>query len=106
VSLHSSTQPDHRFPRLALVVTLATLGCATAGAVGDGDRATARIAVAEAGQAKASRYYDLEANKAQSMRALGRHLMQGTGRTSRYDDLEANKARGQRAQWRRGRGSA
>jgi hypothetical protein len=46
----------------------------------------------------AARYFDVEANKANSMRALGRHLAeQRANRTPRYQDLEANKARSQRA---------
>ena len=46
----------------------------------------------------ATRYFDIEANKAASMRALGQHIAQQRAtRVSRYEDLEANKARSQRA---------
>lgn len=45
-----------------------------------------------------SRYFDIEVNKAASMRALGQHIAeQGANRTSRYQDLQAKKARSQRA---------
>ena len=55
-------------------------------------------AIAEPSQPAESRYFDIEANKAASMRALGLHLAeQRTSHTSRYQDLEANKARIQRA---------
>ena len=88
--LRTTTPPVCRFPRLALVLTLTTVGYAVAGAVAigsDRDQAVAAHPVI--------RYHDIEANKARSMAALGRHLSQGT--TSYYDDLQANKARSQSA---------
>ena len=43
------------------------------------------------------RYFDIEANKAASMSALGHHIAaQRASATARYHDIEANKARSQR----------
>ena len=63
------------------------------------DAATPQIhTITEPSQPVTSRYFDNEANKAASMRALGRHIaQQRADHTSRYQDIEANKARSQRA---------
>jgi hypothetical protein len=87
-----------RVPRLARAAAVAT-ACMAAGA------ATVAIAddqsvpqVRTVAETAITRYFDVEANKAASMRALGLHLTeQRTNRSSRYHDLEANKARSQRA---------
>ncbi|HEV8054826.1 MAG TPA: hypothetical protein VGP30_08345, partial [Candidatus Limnocylindrales bacterium] len=43
-------------------------------------------------QPAASRYFDIEANKAASMHALGRHMAQETAnRTPRSQDLDATR---------------
>jgi len=55
-----------RAPRLARIVAVLAASCATAGAV--------PVAIAEPSQPAAIRYHDIEANKANSIRALGRHL--------------------------------
>jgi hypothetical protein len=68
-----------------ILATVAVAFCAAAGAA------------AEPSQPVPTRYHDIEANKANSMRALGLHLAGQPGRPSRYHDLEANKARSQRA---------
>ena len=54
--------------------------------------------IAARSQPAETRYFDIEANKTASMRALGRHTAeQRANRTSRYQDIEANKARSQAA---------
>jgi hypothetical protein len=90
VPLHS---PTLRLPRLASAAAVAT-ACMAAGA------ATVAIAdqpVPQGGtvaETAFTRYFDIEANKAASMRALGRHIAeQRKNQSSRYNDLEANKAR-------------
>jgi len=97
VPLHSSTR---RVPRLARAAAVAVAtACMATGA------ATVAIAVDQSvpqvrtvAATAITRYFDIEANKAASMRALGRHFTeQGESRSSRYQDLEANKARSQRA---------
>jgi len=66
--------------------------------IADDQSAPAVRTIAEPSQPAVTRYFDIEANKAASMRALGRHIAElRTNRTSRYQDLEANKARSQRA---------
>jgi hypothetical protein len=95
VPLHS---PTLRVPRLASAAAVAT-ACMAAGA------ATVAIAddqpVPQGGtvaETAFTRYFDIEANKAASMRALGRHIAeQRKNQSSRYYDLEANKARSRRA---------
>jgi hypothetical protein len=106
----NSTVPAHRRPRLALAATLAAVTCAASGAIAigtSGEQQFSQVSsIAEASQPPATRYHDLEANKASSMRALGLHLAgQRASHPSRYDDLEANKARSQRARGRRARGT-
>jgi hypothetical protein len=72
----------HRLTRVAAVAAV----CVAAG--------TGTVAIADA--RPATRYSDIEANKASSMRALGLHMAkQREDHTSRYQDLEANKARSQ-----------
>jgi hypothetical protein len=83
--------------RLALAAVTGAIAIGTSG-----EQPFSQVSsIAEAGQPPATRYHDLEANKASSMRALGLHLArQRASRPSRYDDLEANKARTQRARGR------
>lgn len=82
-----------RFTRFALAA--AATGVIAGGAaviVADAEPATAH-----AGQPGA-RYFDLEANKARNMDALGRHITARQTRPSAtYRDLERNKARSQGA---------
>ena len=98
--LHSPTASTPTLPRLGHLAALAAATFATAGAVivvADEAPAAQVRTIAEPSQRVAARYFDIEANKAASMRALGRHLVQQRATSvSRYDDLEANKARNQR----------
>jgi hypothetical protein len=101
VPLQTPTVLAPRRPRLGLIAALAVT-CATAGAativIADDQPAPQIHTIAGPSQPVTSRYFDIEANKAASMRALGRHIAeQRTNRTSRYQDIEANKARSQRA---------
>jgi hypothetical protein len=95
VPLHTSTAPTPRragFARAAIIVAAA--GIAVGGttiAVGAGQPAPSDRAVAESWPPAISRYDDLEANKAKSMRALGLAMMQESF-ASPYRDVEANKA--------------
>lgn len=84
--LHTSTAP--RPARLARAAIIVATGIITGGAAIAIDGQTA----AEAHQPAISRYDDIEANKASSMRALGVATMQSSF-ASPYRDLEANKAR-------------
>lgn len=85
--LHTPTAPrPARLARAAIIV--AATGIITGGATIAIDGQTA----AEAHQPAISRYHDIEANKASSMRALGVATMQNSF-ASPYRDLEANKAR-------------
>jgi hypothetical protein len=100
VPLHA---PTVRRPRLVPAAAIATAtACIAAGAativIAD-DQPTPQIhTIAGPSQPVSSRYFDIEANKASSIRALGLHIAeQQTTRNSRYQDLEANKARSQRA---------
>jgi len=87
VPLHTPTAP--RPARLAgAAIIVAATGIITGGATIAIDGQTA----AEAHQPAISRYHDIEANKASSMRALGVATMQNSF-ASPYRDLEANKAR-------------
>ena len=88
--LHTPTVLAARITRAAATAT----ACLAAGA--------ATLVIADdkppIAQPATTRYFDIEANKASSMRALGRHIAeQRANRTSRYQDLEANKARSRRA---------
>jgi hypothetical protein len=101
VPLHSTTISAVRMPRLARLAAIAATA-ATAGAVTIAlteDRPAPQVrTIGESAQPAASRYFDLEAHKAASMRALGRRIAAArTDHTSRYQDLEANKARSQSA---------
>jgi predicted outer membrane protein len=95
VTLHSSTR---RVPRLARAAAIAIVCMATGAAnaaIAD-DQSVPQVRTV-AGTA-ISRYFDIEANKAASMRALGRRIAeQRENHSSRYQDLEANKTRSQRA---------
>jgi hypothetical protein len=95
VPLHS---PTVRVPRLtraaAVATTLMAAGAATVTVADDQTVPQART-IAETA---ITRYFDIEANKAASIRALGLHIAeQRENHTSRYQDLEANKARSQHA---------
>jgi hypothetical protein len=100
VPLHNTTATATavRMPRVG---RLAAIVVAAAGAVTiavTADRPAPQGRTIEAVQPAASRYFDIEANKAASMRPLGRQIAaQHTGHTSRYLDIEANKARSQGA---------
>jgi hypothetical protein len=83
VPLHTPTAP-----RRARVAIILAAGIITGGATSAIDGQTA----AEAHQPAISRYHDIEANKANSMRALGLATMQKSF-AAPYRDLEANKAR-------------
>jgi hypothetical protein len=99
VPLHT---PTGLAPRLGRVVALAAASCASAGAVtiaSADDQPVPQVhTIAEPSQPMPARYFDIEANKAASMRALGFHMAeQRANRSSRYQDLEANKAASMRA---------
>ena len=99
--LHSTTVTAVRMPRFArlaaIAATAATAGAVTIALAENGPAPQVRT-IAESAQPAASRYFDLEANKAASMRALGEQIaVSRTEPVSRYEDLEANKARSQRA---------
>ena len=101
VPLHSTTVTAVRMPRRAQLAAIA-VAAATASAVTialTDDRPAPQVrTVAAPAQPAASRYFDLEANKAESMRALGRHMAAARAdHPSRYRDIEANKARSQSA---------
>lgn len=87
--LHTTpTASVHRPSRLVLAATLTAATCAASGTIALGSSGD---------QPLPSRYHDIEANKANSMRAFGLHLAERRANPpSRYDDLEANKARSQR----------
>jgi hypothetical protein len=88
--------PGHH--RLTRVAAIAALTCATAGAavVVIGDDQTGPDVRPPARSTNA--FHDLQAYKAASMRALGRHLVaQRAVPGPRSFDLEANKARSARA---------
>jgi len=89
-----------RRPRVALIAAVAA-SCVAAAAgtsvIAEKQPAAGINAITEPSQPAASRYFDIEANKAASMRALGRHMAERRAHTiSRYEDIEANKARSQR----------
>jgi hypothetical protein len=90
-------------PRRAQLAAIAVAAAAAAAAVGTiaptDDRPAPQVrTVAAPAQPGASRYFDLEANKAASMRALGEQLAgTRTDPVSRFEDIEANKARSQSA---------
>jgi hypothetical protein len=101
VPLHSPTAFTPTLPRLGYLAALAATTFATAGAVivvADEAPAAQVRTIAEPSQRMSARYFDIEANKAAGMRALGRHIAhQRADSVSRYEDIEANKARSRRA---------
>ena len=99
--LHNRTVTAVRTPRLGRLAAIAAVA-ATAGAVTlavTEDRPAPQVrAITESAQPAPSRYFDVEANKAASMRALGGQIaVRRTDPTSRFQDIEANKARSQSA---------
>jgi hypothetical protein len=98
VPLHTPTALAPRLPRLTCAAALAAASVAagTATVVIADDQPVPQVrTVAES---MATRYFDIEANKAASMRALGLRIAEQRAEpTSRYQDLEANKARSQRS---------
>jgi hypothetical protein len=79
-----------RLPRLGRVAALAVAITATAGVAtivtAGGESAPQVRTIAESSQSAANRSSDIEANKAASMRALGRHMMaQGQRSPARVD---------------------
>jgi len=96
VSLHTPTAVAPRRPRLGLIAAIAVIGAATV-VIADEQLAAEPDASAPPIHATATRYFDIEANKAITMRELGRHIaQQRASHTSRYDDIEANKANRQK----------
>jgi hypothetical protein len=98
MSLDSPTVIVPARPQMRRVAVLVAATCVAAGGIAIAVRSDqpAPRAVPAAEQATV-RYFDIEANKVASMRALARHIAeQRANRTSPYDDLEANKARSQR----------
>ena len=89
--LHTSTASPRRagLARAAIIVAASCIaGGAGTVAVSDGRASAADRSI--------SRYHDIEANKAKSMRALGLATMQAS-HPSPYGDIEANKAGNMRA---------
>jgi hypothetical protein len=77
VPLHTPTVRAPRLPRLGRVAALAVATCATAGAVTTviaDDPPAAQVRAIAAPSQPAAHYFDIEANKVASMRALGRHI--------------------------------
>ena len=99
--LHTPTVLAPRRPRLGRAAAIAAAAIAAGAAtvvIADDQPAPQIRSIAEQSQPAVTRYFDIEANKAASMRALSRYIAeQRTNRTPRYHDLEANKARSQRA---------
>jgi hypothetical protein len=98
VPLHT---PTVRVPRIARAAAVAG-ACMSAGAatvaMADDQPSRHGHSIPEPSRPAATRYFDIEANKAASMRALGlRIAQQRVEPTPRYQDLEANKARSRRA---------
>ena len=75
--LHTPTVLAPRLPRLARAAAIAA-ACIAAGAatvvITDDQPAPQIHTIAEPSQPATTRYFDIEANKAASMRALGRHI--------------------------------
>ena len=92
--LHTSTVLAPR--RAAALAAVCATAAAFSTAVSDGQTAPPARTIAEQSRPVFTPYFDIEANKAASMRALGFHMAaQRSGATSRYQDLEANKAQNQ-----------
>ena len=93
LSFSAPGPPRRPRDRLVAATIAAGIAAGAAGVVIGGDPPAPQFgAIAERGQPVVSRYLDIEANKARSMRALyivGQRAIQAP----RYDDIEANKAR-------------
>ena len=93
--LHRSTRRVSRLARAAAVATACMATGAPTVAIANDQSVPQVRTVADTA---ITRYFDIEANKAASMRALGRHTAeQQTNLIPRYQDLEASKARSQAA---------
>lgn len=83
--------------KVALRSSRATIACiAAAAAVAvTGPEVVSHVrSIAEPADPAAASPYDLDANKAASMRVLNRYVAERqAGRVPRYDDIDANKAR-------------
>jgi hypothetical protein len=95
------TVPAPWRPRVARVVAIAA-ALAAAGAatvvIADDQPAPQVPSIAEPSQPATSGYFDTEANKVASMRALSAHIAERQATPiTRYQDLEANKTRSQQA---------
>jgi hypothetical protein len=98
VPLHTPTVLAPRLARAAAVASACIAAGAAPAAIADDQPFVQIRSIAEPSQPAATRYYDIEANKANSMRVLGRYIAeQRANPSSRYHDLEANKTRSQRA---------
>ena len=94
MQLHTPTISAPTLPRLGYLAALAAATFATAGAViviADDPPAPQVRAIAEPSQPVATRYFDIEANKAAGMRALGRHI----AKTRAISVLALRRPRGQ-----------
>jgi hypothetical protein len=101
VPFHTPTVLAPRRSSLALIAALAAT-CSTAGVatnvIADEQSAPRIDTIGEPSQPATSGYFDIEANKAASMSALGLRIAQHRSNgSSRHEDIEANKARSQRA---------
>jgi hypothetical protein len=95
VPLHTPTIRIPPIARTAAVASACIAATAATAAIAD-DQPVPQVRTVT--ESVATRYFDIEANKAASMRALGLHIAeQRADPTSRYQDLEANKARSQAA---------
>ena len=95
--LNTPTVSAPTLPRIGHLVAVAVATFATAGAVIVVADDTPTSQVRTSAEPVATRYFDIEANKAAGMRALSSHIaQQGASSVPRYEDLEANKARNQR----------
>lgn len=98
--LHTHTVLAPRLARLGRITAIAT-ACIAAGTatvvIADDQPAPQAGTIAATSQPAVTRYFDIEANKAASMRELGRHIAQQRAhQTAHYGYIEANKARSQR----------
>jgi hypothetical protein len=94
VPLHTPAVPAAQrgpFTRAAALAACAAAATVTI-VIGDDQLAHADRSITKPSLAGA-RYFDIEANKAIAIRALGLRANEQTTRPSGYDDLEANKAR-------------
>jgi hypothetical protein len=96
--LHTPTVRYLRVAGAAAFVTACIAAGAATVAIADDRPIRDLHPIAERRQPETTRYVDIEANKATSMRALGLHIAERRAQPApRYHDLEANKARSQRA---------